>query len=102
MQENEKRIPLTHGTAVVGKDVSPEVVNALNKMVECAYKQQSESLRLSGVGARIRYSWVTGADQNMCATVDEGSPKQIELQSKMDESKRLYGGASTFRKMYVR
>ena len=49
MQENEKRISLTHGTAVVDKDESQETVNALNKMVECANKQQRESLRLSDV-----------------------------------------------------
>jgi hypothetical protein len=49
MQENEKRIPLTRGTAVVEKDVSQETANALNKMVECAYKQQSKSFRLSPV-----------------------------------------------------
>ena len=49
MQENEKRIPLTHGTALVNKDVSQETVEALNKLVECAYKQKSKSLRLSVV-----------------------------------------------------
>lgn len=102
MQENENRIPLTHGTAVADKDVSQETVNALNKMVECAHKQVSESLRLSPVSARIRYSWIGGADKNLCATVDEGSPDQIKLQQKMDESKRLYGGRSPFRKIYVR
>lgn len=49
MKENEKRIPLTHGTAVVDKDVSPETVEALNNLVKCAYKQKSKSLRLSPV-----------------------------------------------------
>jgi hypothetical protein len=102
MQKNEKRIPLKFGTAVVDQGISTETVNALNQMVESAYKQVSESLRLSPVSARIRYSWIGGSDKNFCATVEEGSQEQIELQAKMDESKRLYGGASTFRKMYVR
>lgn len=101
MNKNEKRIPLTHGTAVVDKEVSPETVNALNKMVECAYKQQSESLRLSGVSASIEYSWVAGADKNFCAVVEEGSEEQLELQAKMDECKRLYGGRAQFWKRYL-
>ena len=102
MQKNEKRIPLKFGTAVVDQCISPETVNALNQMVVSAHKQVSESLRLSPVSARIYYSWTGGADKNFCATVDEGSPDHIEMQQKMDESKRMHGGRSTFQKMYVR
>jgi hypothetical protein len=39
MESNEKRIRLTHGTAVVSKDVSQETIDALNNMVALAYKQ---------------------------------------------------------------
>lgn len=35
--EEQKRIKLTHGSARVDKDVSPETVEALNKLSELAY-----------------------------------------------------------------
>jgi|GEM_PF-4784927 len=53
MQENEKRIPLKYGTAVVDKNVKPETIEALNAMAELAYNKVSE-LRTSMVQQTIK------------------------------------------------
>jgi len=53
MQENEKRIALKYGTAVVSKDVKPEVIESLRKLEELAYNHVSESLRVSDVSERL-------------------------------------------------
>lgn len=39
VEKNEIRIKLTHGTAVVSKDVAPETVKSLNALVVAAYNQ---------------------------------------------------------------
>ena len=49
IMEEMKRIPLKHGSAHVSKDVKPETVEALNKMVELAYEMEFKPLRLSFV-----------------------------------------------------
>lgn len=44
MTENEKRVALTHGTAVVDKNASPELIEALDNLSKSLYNKYFKSL----------------------------------------------------------
>jgi hypothetical protein len=43
MQKGDIRIPLNYGTAVVSKDISPEMIEILKRLEEAAYQHVKEN-----------------------------------------------------------
>jgi len=50
----------------------------------------------------IRYSWKNGLGKSLTCDVIEGSTEHFEIQEQMEKDKKLQGGYSSFRKLYLR